>query len=461
MKTILSSYQKFHDWWVHPQIKANPKKDEIIWESTLSCFMSLVFYAIMYSVYVSINYSYGVYACYVGVFQCFMTIVMSRYVSNVILIQILTTFLFAVVIFLVSLGDGGVWSVYHTGYIIMMLWMFKYGPKVGFGFLGFLICWFGLWLFLESYEMFQIIPMDEKAALIQRRCFVVIMLLGFAFYFYTKNNNEKRIRKKLKEIQSRIANHEKLASIGQLSSGIAHEINNPLNFIQNNTRALQLNLSDLDPILQALVDFEKSNSDIDKQKLVSLAKKIDVSLLQTESSELIEGVLSGTSRVDAIIKSMSYISRSDLEKESVYSDIHKPINSAIVILQSKIRDKINIETKFADLDPIKINPGQISQVIINILNNSIQAILDKGTVIIETKRINEFCEISIKDDGIGMDEKIKTRIFDQFFTTKDVGEGTGLGLSISYNIIKAHGGEILVESAPGKGTNIRILLPYS
>ncbi|MEJ2596557.1 MAG: ATP-binding protein, partial [bacterium] len=166
----------------------------------------------------------------------------------------------------------------------------------------------------------------------------------------------------------------------------------------------------------------------------------------------------GATRSSQIVKGLRSFSRMDEEKWQLY-DIHEGIDSTLILLQSKIKSRNKIRTEYGDLEPIQCYPSKLNQVILNILNNSIQAIEENGEILIQTIESGIGIKIIIKDNGKGMTPDIKKQIFDPFFTTKDVGEGTGLGLSISYGIIEQHNGHIDVISEPGKGTEFIISLP--
>ncbi len=233
----------------------------------------------------------------------------------------------------------------------------------------------------------------------------------------------------LQTAQKHLVQSEKMASLGILVSGVAHEINNPLNFIHGGIIYLE--------------EFITEN----------FPNYIN------ELKPVIEGINTGVSRTANIVKSLNQYSRNDNLSFSE-CDVHEIITDCLIILQNQFRDKIDVQKIFTQENFVIIgNEGKLHQAFLNILANSSQAIKNKGNISISTEIDNEFIKISISDDGEGISQENIKKIFDPFFTTKDPGKGTGLGLSITYNIIKEHKGKIEIESELSKGTNVKILLP--
>ncbi len=263
----------------------------------------------------------------------------------------------------------------------------------------------------------------------------------------------------LKLAQSQLIQSEKMASVGVLTAGIAHELNNPINFVSGNVFPLQ---RDLDEVFSILEEYDEA---IRKNKLAgffteveALKEKIEFSFLIKEIFSLLKGIEEGANRSSEIIKGLRSFSRLDDEMCQFY-DIHEGIDSSLVLLQNKIKDKINVRKDYGDFDGLECFPSKLNQVIMNIITNSIQAMDGEGELFIQTVSSAIGIKIIIKDNGKGMTPEVKEHIFDPFFTTKDVGQGTGLGLSISYGIIEKHNGNIDVISEPGKGTEFIISLP--
>jgi len=263
----------------------------------------------------------------------------------------------------------------------------------------------------------------------------------------------------LKLAQSQLIQSEKMASVGVLTAGIAHELNNPINFVSGNVYPLQKDLDEVFSILEKYDEVIQANklegffTDVEAMKV-----KMEFSFLIKEIFSLLKGIEEGANRSSEIIKGLRSFSRLDDEMCQFY-DIHEGIDSTLVLLQNKIKDKITVRKDYGEFDGLECFPSKLNQVIMNIITNSIQAMDGGGELFIQTVSSAIGIKIIIKDNGKGMTPEVKEHIFDPFFTTKDVGQGTGLGLSISYGIIEKHNGNIDVISEPGKGTEFIISLP--
>lgn len=271
----------------------------------------------------------------------------------------------------------------------------------------------------------------------------------------------------LKNAQTQLVDAEKMASLGQLTAGIAHEINNPINFVSSNIRPLRRDIEDI----QALVDkYEEivSSNKLDSQfdEIAKLKKELDYDYLKHEIDVLLKGMADGAGRTVEIVKGLKSFSRLD-ESDLKYANVNEGIESTLIILSSTFRGKINIIKELGSIPEIECYAGKLNQVFMNIINNAAQAVLsahsndDEGKVIIRTQKNNDTVSIHIIDNGTGMSEEVRSKIFDPFFTTKKAGEGTGLGLSIVYSIIELHKGTIEVESTLGIGTEFIITLPLN
>ena len=265
----------------------------------------------------------------------------------------------------------------------------------------------------------------------------------------------------LKLAQSQLIQSEKMASVGVLTAGIAHELNNPINFMSGNVHPLQ---QDIEEVFALLKKYEQSISKNDLGHYFSevdeLKEEMDFSYLIQEIYSLLKGIEEGANRSSEIIKGLRSFSRLDDEACQIY-DLHEGIDSSLVLLQNKIIDKkILVRKDYGDFEGVECFPSKLNQVIMNILTNSLQAMeAGSGELIIQTVSSAIGVKIIIKDNGRGMPPEVKEHIFDPFFTTKEVGKGMGLGLSISYGIIEKHNGNIDVISEPGKGTEFIISLP--
>lgn len=263
----------------------------------------------------------------------------------------------------------------------------------------------------------------------------------------------------LKLAQAQLIQSEKMASVGVLTAGIAHELNNPINFVSGNVKPLRRDIEDVFSIIEKYDDIIHNDKLVEAFKDVdALKEKIDYSLLMKEITGLLEGIEEGADRSSQIVKGLRSFSRLDEEKLQIY-DIHEGIDSTLILLYNKIKSRIEIRKEYGNFKEIECYPSKLKQVLMNILTNSIQAIEDKGEIIIQTISSDIGIKIIIKDNGRGMSSEVKEHIFEPFYTTKDVGKGTGLGLSISFGIIEEHNGNIDVISEPGKGSEFIISLP--
>lgn len=263
----------------------------------------------------------------------------------------------------------------------------------------------------------------------------------------------------LKSMQSQLIQAEKMASIGQLTAGIAHEINNPINFVFAGADTLRYSLEDL---MQIVSIYEAVSEDPANPQLLAqlqeMQKHHDYETLKEDIMALISDILLGATRTAEIVRGLRNFSRLD-EHVMKPACLNECVRSTLILLRGHLKDRIKVQLELTEIPPVPCYPGQVNQVLMNILNNAIQAIGQEGTITIRTFLEHQQAFIQIEDTGCGMEEGVVNRIFDPFFTTKDVGEGTGLGLSVSYGIIRNHGGEISVESTPGKGSAFTIRIP--
>jgi signal transduction histidine kinase len=270
----------------------------------------------------------------------------------------------------------------------------------------------------------------------------------------------------LKQTQSQLVESEKMASLGQLTAGIAHEINNPINFVTSNVNPLR---RDVDMLLDALhhiegVGLSDASPDEKKKQIEEYKEELDFDYLKTEISHLLRGVHEGASRTAEIVKGLRVFSRLD-EDDLKKADINEGMDSTLVIINNLLNNRITVKKNFGNLPLIECFPGKLNQVFLNILSNAVHAVHAKfgeeqgGAIEITTTTSGDLVTISIRDNGTGMDENTQKKIYEPFFTTKDVGEGTGLGMSITYNTIKKHHGTISLRSEPGEGTEFIIALP--
>jgi hypothetical protein len=268
----------------------------------------------------------------------------------------------------------------------------------------------------------------------------------------------------LKDTQSQLVDAEKMAALGQLTAGIAHEINNPINFVTSNIKPLELDINDLREIITKYeqLDFDKEIKP-QIEEIESFKQQIDLAFVNNEISSLLSGISEGAKRTAEIIRSLRNFSRLD-ESDMKPIDLNEGLDSTVVLVRSNIPNHITVIKDFGNLPKVECQPGKINQVFMNLISNAIQAIKSKETqaeeefLTIKSWYIDQQVKISIKDSGIGMSDEVKHRIFEPFFTTKDIGEGTGLGLSIVFSIIENHKGNIEVISKLNEGTEFIITL---
>ncbi len=280
------------------------------------------------------------------------------------------------------------------------------------------------------------------------------------------NNDLNKVLKDLKDAEGHLVESEKMAALGQLTAGIAHEINNPINFVTSNVVPLQRDIDILLDMINTIEDVGLSEMSLpEKQKQIEEYKEeADFDYLKTEISHLIKGISEGANRTASIVKGLRIFSRVD-EDDLKTADINECLESTTVLVNNLLNNKITLVKEYGGIPMIECYPGKLNQVFLNIISNAIHAINKQngdnttGLLTIKTSSAENEISVSIKDNGTGMDDNTKKKIFEPFFTTKAVGEGTGLGMSIVYNIIKKHNARIKINSELGKGTEFIIDLP--
>jgi len=261
----------------------------------------------------------------------------------------------------------------------------------------------------------------------------------------------------LQNTQEQLVQTEKMASLGQLVAGIAHEIKNPLNFIYGNTGFMADYTHKLQSLLEA---YEKlpSVSPRDRTEMERLKETAHYSFIKEDLKTLIDNFTEGARRINTIVSDLRTFSRLDTDTISEI-DLHASLEMSLNLLRNQYRNRVEIHREYGDIPRIQGYSGKLSQVFMNLLSNAFHAVQDKGDVWIRTRSSNGTVEIEIEDNGVGIPREYLKRIFEPFFTTKPVGQGTGLGLSISYGIIEQHHGRIHVTSVPQKGSVFTVRLP--
>lgn len=270
---------------------------------------------------------------------------------------------------------------------------------------------------------------------------------------------KKQMETQLRDSQARIIQQEKMASIGQLAAGVAHEINNPMGYISSNMSSLGRYVEKLSQFIQVQEQVIEKCADQDTRSEVEMLKKqIKLDYILNDLRNLIAESLEGSQRVSKIVQDLKSFSRED-KNEPTLSDLNDHIRSTINIVRNEIKYVAELNLQLGDIPPLLCHPQQIGQVVMNLLVNAAHAITEKGVITLTTSRVGNMIEVSVSDTGCGISQENIKKIFEPFFTTKAPGKGTGLGLAISLDIIRKHDGELLVQSEPGRGTTFTMRLP--
>jgi PAS domain S-box-containing protein len=264
--------------------------------------------------------------------------------------------------------------------------------------------------------------------------------------------------KKLEEAQNQLLQSERMASIGQLAAGVAHEINNPIGFVNSNMGSLENYVSGLLRLLAAYEAAEVDISPASKESIENIKDQIDIEFLRHDVVSLLAESTEGLQRVTQIVRDLKSFSHVD-EAERQWANIEEGIESTLRVVWNELKYKAQVVKEYAGVPPVWGFPFQLNQVFMNLLLNAGQALEDKGTITIRTGHDERHVWVEVQDDGKGIQPENLQRIFEPFFTTKPVGQGTGLGLSLSYGIVKKHGGTIEVVSHPGQGACFKLALP--
>jgi signal transduction histidine kinase len=262
----------------------------------------------------------------------------------------------------------------------------------------------------------------------------------------------------LEQAQSQLLQSEKMAAVGQLAAGVAHEINNPVGFVNSNLGSLSDYVGQLLELVKAYEDTAQSLPAEQRAAVDAVRKRIEIDYLREDIPSLLSESRDGLARVKRIVGDLRDFSHSD-GGQWAPADLNQALESALNVAGNEIRYKGNVVKELTPLPEVVCIVAQINQVLVNLLVNAAQAIEVKGTITVRSGVTDDRVWLEISDSGCGMPEEVKKRVFEPFYTTKPVGKGTGLGLSITWEIIQRHHGHIDVQSAPGIGTTFRITLP--
>ena len=277
--------------------------------------------------------------------------------------------------------------------------------------------------------------------------------------------------KNLQSTQEQLIQSEKLASIGQLTAGIAHELNNPINYVSSSAVSLKRDFIDVKEILSLIIDLDPKSDSL-KESIESIKSQLldlDISFTITEIDELLEGVEDGAQRTAEIVRGLRIFSRMDGNQE-IQANINELLSSTLIILRSNLKHMVDVEVDLAEnLPNINCQPGKLNQVFMNIITNAAHATIetqhkrDDRSVIVRSKVANveghEVIQVKISDNGVGMSKLTQSQIFNPFYTTKEVGKGTGLGLSIVKGIMEDHNAKVEISSTMGEGTIFILSFP--
>ncbi len=280
------------------------------------------------------------------------------------------------------------------------------------------------------------------------------------FYEQDLLRRHAELNVRLTAAQEKLLQSEKLASIGQLAAGVAHEINNPIGYVHSNLGSLQEYLHSLFALIDA---YERALRSPDPRAMIpeidQTRSRLDIDFISRDLPQLMTESREGIERVTRIVRDLKDFSRSERDESWKLVDLHAGLESTLNIIWNELKYNTTLEKHYGTLPLVECLPSELNQVYMNILINAGKAIGERGTIRVETGHDGDEVWVEIADSGPGMPAEVQQRIFDPFFTTKPVGKGTGLGLSISYGIVTKHHGRIDVDSRIGEGSRFRIVLP--
>jgi len=277
-----------------------------------------------------------------------------------------------------------------------------------------------------------------------------------------KQEEQHSLIRKLEDAHSQLLQSEKMASIGQLAAGVAHEINNPIGYVYSNLGTLEKYVQDAFGMLELYEQAESAITDAEvKSRLQAAKQRLDLAYLKTDLRALMEESQEGITRVKKIVQNLKDFSHADSADEWRYADLHRGLDSTLSIVNNEIKYKAEVVRQYGVLPEVECLASQLNQVFMNLLVNAAHAIEQRGTITVSTGRQGDEVWVEIADTGHGIVPEHLQKIFDPFFTTKPIGKGTGLGLSLSYGIVQKHHGRIEVQSKAGKGTAFRVWLPIT
>ncbi|MEJ2202236.1 MAG: ATP-binding protein, partial [Desulfuromonadaceae bacterium] len=306
------------------------------------------------------------------------------------------------------------------------------------------------------------LPNGEKRQVLTRFCTMQDISFKFSGVVAILQDitERKTAERELKKAQELLIRQEKMAALGQLAAGVAHEINNPMGFVICNLATLK---KYLDRLTGFITIQNKVLTQVDETLLeqVSNARKyLKIDYIIEDVEQLLEESLDGANRVRHVVKRLNHFSQLD-QDDLALVNLNEILETSIQVAWNEIKHVATLNRELGDLPPLECHPQQMNQAFLNLLLNAAQALDDHGTITVRSWQEDSRVSVSVKDNGKGIPAELLPRLFEPFFTTKEVGQGTGLGLATSYGIVKSHGGEITVQSEPGKGSTFTVTLPLS
>lgn len=277
-----------------------------------------------------------------------------------------------------------------------------------------------------------------------------------------QNDELREANRMFQQARDQLLQAERMASIGQLAAGVAHEINNPIGYVNSNLETLHRYLTDIFALLAGYETLVEDGVTPERRRALRESRAAaDLDFVRTDAMALLAESREGISRVRKIIQDLRSFSRSAVDEPWQWADLREGLESTLNIVWNEIKYKARVVREFAVVPPVQCRPARLNQVFMNLLLNAVQAIRSNGTIHLRIGAEREHVWVEVGDDGAGIAPENIGRIFDPFFTTKPVGEGTGLGLSLSYGIVQEHGGRIDVRSEVGSGSTFRVWLPVA
>ena len=315
-----------------------------------------------------------------------------------------------------------------------------------------------------------LLPLKDAAGEVEFVCVTLVDLTDTAmfqgrlntaiFELEHEKTTQKELIHKLEDAQGQLLQSEKMASVGQLAAGVAHEINNPIAFINSNLGTLKKQAVELLSLIDAYERLESTGASdaVTLDTVRAIKQSIDLEFLREDIVNLIDESLEGARRVKAIVDNLKDFSRVDTA-EWHWANLEQGLESTLNIVWNELKYKCEVVREYGGIPEVECIASQINQVFLNIIVNAGQAMAGQGTIILRTGADAKTVWVEIADTGEGIRAEHLARIFEPFFTTKPVGKGTGLGLSLAYGIVQRHGGALEVESEVGRGTTFRMTLP--